>query len=449
MKLFNIAPAMNHNVKIFNRIASGQLGALTFLTLCILLFQFPGHGQNYQYEQFSPEQKRLFASYTARSHQSKRSQMSAAARFSSLTKSERSTFASITNALANTELTDANGKSLGEAIGLVQAIELIAGERAGKGSDEQFRLYVKVRRDAVSVLERSVEFERGRNNTKFHKGYPQNFRQVGSTPTLQFSFSEDGGRADIDVDYRSSGFPASLFNGHLTASNSDVRAPGNYLTHVLRWPGLIDFWRIDLDSVFQNFEKTQLKPLDAEFLKGLSSPGVSDVEKISLSMEEFLQLWIVKRDVDRAVNFVGGKFLTCPAEGSADDPKFEMRLRVLFYNLLKAANRGLGKRERLAGLIQAVERREKWLETISESRSQYYSLMRVAAGKQLQFACHERSRVAEAPSKGEPSYYVTTFGIFEREKLAGTMSLIWTFDAGQWRIQGFDASPADDKKGMK
>ena len=44
---------------------------------------------------------------------------------------------------------------------------------------------------------------------------------------MQISMSEDGLQADIDVDYRSSGSPQSLFNGHLTASNSDIRAGEN------------------------------------------------------------------------------------------------------------------------------------------------------------------------------------------------------------------------------
>ena len=37
------------------------------------------------------------------------------------------------------------------------------------------------------------------------------------------------------MDYRTSGFPSALFNGHLTAQNSDVRAGNNYQGHLQRW----------------------------------------------------------------------------------------------------------------------------------------------------------------------------------------------------------------------
>ena len=81
------------------------------------------------------------------------------------------------------------------------------------------------------MLERSREFKRGIDNTVYHKGYPINYREQGGTPSIQVSIALDGRLADIDVDYRSSSFPVSLFNGHLSAANSDVRAGDNVERH--------------------------------------------------------------------------------------------------------------------------------------------------------------------------------------------------------------------------
>ena len=97
--------------------------------------------------------------------------------------------------------------------------------------------------DALATLERSREFKRGADNTVYHKGYPINYRAQGGTPSIQISVALDGRRADIDVDYRASSFPVGLFNGHLTASNSDVRAGDNFDRHVNRWSGLQNWWR--------------------------------------------------------------------------------------------------------------------------------------------------------------------------------------------------------------
>ena len=83
---------------------------------------------------------------------------------------------------------------------------------------------------------------------------------------MQFSLAEDGQHADIDVDYRSSRSPQSLFNGHLTASNSDVRAGENPTLHNARWQGLVLWWQ----GVFGKLKEATPKPVD---LLGRGSAG--------------------------------------------------------------------------------------------------------------------------------------------------------------------------------
>ena len=78
----------------------------------------------------------------------------------------------------------------------------------------------------MELLDQSKEFSRSADNTVYHNGLPICFRSTGGTPSIQVSLTRDGSRADIDVDYRSSKFPTALVNGHLTASNSDIRASG-------------------------------------------------------------------------------------------------------------------------------------------------------------------------------------------------------------------------------
>ena len=77
----------------------------------------------------------------------------------------------------------------------------------GTGGDEQFRVYVRLKPDTREMLEKSREFFRDHENTVYHVGYPHSYRQAGKEPNIQISMSEDGLRADIDVDYRSSGSP--------------------------------------------------------------------------------------------------------------------------------------------------------------------------------------------------------------------------------------------------
>ncbi len=162
--------------------------------------------------------------------------------YATLSTSERTTFDAITHALSRSELTDANGKSLGTALDLVVGIERIAGQYYGRQGDEQFRVYCQLKPGAREILEQSQEFKFTEENIVYHVGYPYSYRQEGKVPNIQFSISEDGLRADIDVDYRSSKVPSAMWNGHLTSANSDVRAGDNYKRHNARWAGLFNWW---------------------------------------------------------------------------------------------------------------------------------------------------------------------------------------------------------------
>ena len=139
-------------------------------------------------------------------------------------------------------MTDRDGKSLGTALDLVEAIERIAGEYYGRQGDEQFRVFCRLKPGTPEIIEKSREFKFGEENTVYHVGFPHSYRQAGNVPNLQFSMSEDGLRADIDVDYRSSKIPASIWNGHMSSANSDVRAGDNYKRHNNRWAGLVNWW---------------------------------------------------------------------------------------------------------------------------------------------------------------------------------------------------------------
>src|SRR5215470_6297180 len=194
------------------------------------------------YEELSPAQKKLiddwYAEYNHMTHDN-----SQPSEYNQFSQSTRTTFEAVTHALMTTPLTDKSGKSMGNALDLVQSIEAINGKVPRARGDLQFRIYVVLKADALEKLKASGEFFRDRDNTVFHHGYPLNYRQAGGTPSIQVSVAKDSRHADIDVDYRSAKFPQGLVNGHLTAANSDVRAGGNTQKHLQRWQGLPDWWR--------------------------------------------------------------------------------------------------------------------------------------------------------------------------------------------------------------
>ena len=174
-----------------------------------------------------PEQVRLIDSFIRSYNATTGSELVPQQAYDNARLSIRTTFDAVTHALLNAKMTDSHGKSLGRAIDLVDAVDQVMGEESGAGGDQQFRLYVYLKPNAVDILSRSQEFFHDKDNAVYHKGFPICYRLKNGPPSIQFSISRDHKLSDVDVDYRASGFPKGLLNGHLTAANSDVRAGNN------------------------------------------------------------------------------------------------------------------------------------------------------------------------------------------------------------------------------
>src|SRR5262245_55140005 len=241
------------------------------------------------YEELSPTQRKLidewYAEYNQMTHDN-----SQPTDYNQFSMSTRTTFEAVTHALMTTQLTDKAGKSMGNALGLVQSIEAINGKVPRARGDLQFRVYVVLKPDALEKLKASSEFFRDRDNTIYHHGYPLNYRQDGGTPSIQVSTAKDGRHADIDVDYRSAKFPQGLVNGHLTAANSDVRAGGNTQKHLQRWQGLIDWW----ENLFGFLE--QGEPSEESLAEGEipAIPRKGD-DKLETAAADYLTAWLVEQ----------------------------------------------------------------------------------------------------------------------------------------------------------
>ena len=132
---------------------------------------------------------------------------------------------------------------------------------------------------------------------------------------MQFSLSEDGRRADIDVDYRSSRSPRALFNGHLTSANSDVRVGENPRLHNGRWNGFIAWWQ----DVFGRLNDATLPSRDLLYADRPPVPtplppdrplGAAP-ERIEDAVQEFLTDWLVRSQFDQALDALSPHAYAC------------------------------------------------------------------------------------------------------------------------------------------
>lgn len=400
-----------------------------------------------RYESLDARRQRLVGSWVARLSEVAGQPIDAGAFYDTRVRfSAKTTFEAVTHALMTTTLTDDGGASLGDGLDLIERVDSVRGQVPGAGGDHQFRMYALLTADAVGKLERSRQFRRGADNTIYHKGYPISFRAQGGTPSIQISIAENRRNADVDVDYRGSSFPIALFNGHLTAANSDVRAGNNYDRHVDRWSGFNNWWR--------SFFGIRLDRAPDENTTGtLAIPAAPTIGRktVDVMAYEFLRTWLVDGNVLEAMAYVSERAHACLAQ-DADDPAAFDRGMAPFQILtrLKAAKDAIGPRASLEGVIAGVRITNPELKLVVQPHHAQFVLYSVPDDVAATLDCESRQAGGRTsrPPRVYGNYYGALFYVPSGEgALAGngqTVALLWARQNGYWKIVSWHLEPEQD-----
>jgi hypothetical protein len=389
-------------------------------------------------------QKDIFAPYAEAYNERTERSLTPQQYFDSMTISERTTFDAVGHALINSKLTDEQGNSLGASIDLVKGIERIAGQYYGRSGDQQFRLYVYLQPNTIETLDRSQEFFRDHENTVYHVGYPTSFRQEGKVPNIQFSVSEDGTKADIDVDYRSSKMPQAMFNGHLTSANSDVRAGDNHDRHNGRWGGFVAWWQ----DIFGNLgEKDEDKAMDIIYSEPpepptplpVDRPYGARIDEVHDAVQEFLTDWLVRGNVDQAMEFMSPQSFAClNLDDDAREEALDSRqARETLRELMELAVDEMGDRDNLTEAIDEVIPWDKTVRVLSHPYEKDFTVGEMRNEHAEQYICGQLPARAEGTGDEYGTYWGVIFR-FKRER-AGTLGLLWARENGNWRIVSYRA----------
>ncbi|MEA2544115.1 MAG: hypothetical protein QOH35_5481, partial [Acidobacteriaceae bacterium] len=425
----------------------GYIGMLVLLFLPVGMLAGQAAGTQPQfhgtYEELRPAQKQLIDEWYAE-YNRMTNDHSEPTEYNRFSLSTRTTYEAVTHALMTTNLTDKPGKPMGTALDLVQAIEAINGKVPRARGDMQFRMYVLLKPDALQKLKDSSEFFRDRDNTIYHRGFPLNYRQDG-TPSIQFSMAKDGRHADIDVDYRSSGFPSGLFNGHLTAANSDVRAGNNTQIHTQRWQGLPDWWRslFGLPGVVED-SKDDLLPGDVPPIPRKGEGKLED------AVQDFLQAWLVEQKPELSASYFSVRSFACLEEYGPQAGK-EINAGVAPYVAargLAATSRAVGTVTSLQAAVQSASLDERDIKPVKQPNAATFSLYQVSNGVAADFECDpakafddfDSSRVSGTAAK-YGQYFAAVFRLKARGGKSDAITLLWTKEGKYWRVVAWEIEP--------
>jgi hypothetical protein len=396
------------------------------------------------YSSLHPEQKQLVDDFVRRYNATTGSNLVPEQAYNNGRLSVRTTFDAVTHALLNAKITDATGKSMGRAIDLVQAVDEVLGEQPNVGGDRQFRLYVYLKPNAIDILNRSQEFFRDKDNTVYHGGFPICYRLKNGPPSIQFSISWDHKMSDIDVDYRASGFPKGLVNGHLSAANSDVRAGNNLDRHDGRWLGLNGWWR----NVFGQLGTGGKLPAEnaTESIGQIPlNPGVKADQGVDKSAHDFLQSWVVEKQPNKSVAYFSRQSYPClettVQKSMHSAPTGMIRLRTSIA--MQRFSDSVGPANSVADVFEPAD---KWSQALKESKNAYASeflLVSVPADMESDEKC-VAPRSDDMGNRSKEKYFATAFRGKQEDSRNKVMTLIWAREGGYWKITAIRLEDGSD-----
>src|SRR5262245_3113990 len=407
------------------------------------------------FKTLQPPQQRLIAAWVGRFNSTTKQNFDAEKAYDAARLSVRTTFDAVTHALMNTKLTSKDGQSLGTPLDLIEVIDDVAGEEPGARSDRQFRLYVYLKPNAQTTLQGSQQFVREKDNSHYHMGFPICYRLLEGPPSIQFSLSRDGKRSDIDVDYRSSSFPAALVNGHLSSSNSDVRAGENLEKHDGRWSGLDGWWQ-NLFGVFNSSDKDKNPPEIYRDTAVPPNPRVSDKEGVDKAVNDFLSSWLLEQKPHLAAAYFSRRSYPC-LEGRAQEKGKPVEAGMVRPRLLLAMatlNKDLGAPAKLEDVVENVK---PWapprLKPAKNGYESQFSLFAVPDDIAASRDCTELfgSELIELIKTKEPSkkygdYFASAFRVKAGPSKGNSIFLLWTKEDKHWKIVSLTIADEADPK---
>ena len=292
-------------------------------------------------------------------------------------------------------------------------------------------------------MDESREFARHGDNTVFHLDYPINYRQKG-VPSIQFSIARDGERADIDVDYRSSAFPVVLFDGHLSAANSDVRAGDNYDRHLNRWQGFLNWWRQLFGLPLVRQTPSQDESPSSTMDPFPSVPRIRSTEAVAVAVEDFLSTWLVQRQPERVMPYFAERSYACVLElepGSEDTMMAPFRI----LRDMQEVNVVLGPVGHLGEAIDGIVLEELHPHLIPHAYDDQFVIFDLPPEVVDGLECHDPN--APLPpwhERRDQKFYGASMRLKTEDAQAFDVFQIWTVEEGHWKIVAFHVDPHTD-----
>ena len=155
-------------------------------------------------------------------------------------------------------------------------------------------------------------------------------------------------------------------------------------------------------------------------------------------MNEFLTMWLIRRNRQRADDFLVKRPIVCA--NIDDDSQNETVTGQIaireFAFLLDAGLRAKAKPRSLEDAVASLEAWDPDLALVDHPYKQLFSLHGVQRDEAQEYICERRRLAGDQNAYGE--FFMTVFTLKLAKESGGGLELLWVKEDGQWQIISYD-----------
>ena len=168
-------------------------------------------------------------------------------------------------------------------------------------------------------------------------------------------------------------------------------------------------------------------------------PVRAQIAEVHDAAQEFLTDWLVRRNLDEALEFVSDRSLACV--DTDDDPEDEVlsasAARRLLRDLMDATNDEMGDRDNLTEAIDAVLPWDTAGGIVDHPFDGDFTMLEMADEDAEPYLCGPGVGGPGAPVR-EGGYYGSLFRLRIAGDAGGVLGLLWQREDSNWRIVAYE-----------
>jgi hypothetical protein len=210
------------------------------------------------------------------------------------------------------------------------------------------------------------------------------------------------------------------------------------------WHREHEYWRLISYDVDPEIDRSQVPNVGAKAAPASQAQYVAGDKSMTRTASDFLRQWLVRKDIDKAMEYVDSDCLGCVkfyVDDNVKPPSTSEEARELL-------KQGMAKTASIVGAksldhsLSAAEPHHESLKLVKHSEAEAFAIVSIPESMGLAASCGRRKTngdpdFSQGAAEGYGKYYATGFSVGKDKTNPTVLWIVWTNKNGAWKAVSY------------